>query len=48
MIYYHVLSINVADDNTVCMLNSEILLQAKNLQKCFCSLQNGIMKVKDS
>lgn len=46
MIYYHLLSIYVADDNTVCMLDSEILLQAKDLQKCLCNLQNGIMEVK--
>lgn len=45
MITYHLLNIYVADDSSVCMLDSELLLEAKDLQKCFCSLQNGIMKV---
>lgn len=45
MITYHLLSIYAADDNAVYTLDSEILLQAKELQKCFYSLQNGIMKV---
>jgi len=45
IITYHLLSLHVADDNAVCTLDSEIFLQAKDLQNCFYSLQNGIMKV---